>query len=220
MARCSKCGKWLWFLSSRKYTVPSDDGRRMITVCDECLYGSKEGGLCPPESPISPRGGPVLKRETHYPGRDAMLRYLESYVRISELKYSGPAGEVQDDLDTINKEPHWWCPLIVPAEAIEDISALMMKDFEWWVFRGENVPGYESGQMLLTIDFDVGAGERALTFGFVYPEDETWLRALVNAKRVAILESPGASTIMALTLEFGENGLVPVEKWLESCSAR
>jgi len=59
MGRCANCSKHLGFFS-RKHDVPSDDGRTIVTVCDDCFSGWSP--------PLARVGDPSVRQPTPHPG--------------------------------------------------------------------------------------------------------------------------------------------------------
>ncbi len=56
MARCIYCGKTLWLFSLKKHRLPilCEDGRKMVTVCTDCLDKINQ----PSSSIVDPTGQP------------------------------------------------------------------------------------------------------------------------------------------------------------------
>ena len=159
--------------------------------------------------------------------RNTIMRFLQSVRPISQLTYAsnekgafrladGEAGCINIHRGGID-----WplCqPIIIPAIDIKSFSAFYNKDMQWWVIRGDQVPRLKPDMMLIAFDFSIPRADRALVFGFTYPETYDWLQFMIKYNHVSITSGPDGYISNSIGLDLSNiHFKSSVLNWLTSC---
>jgi hypothetical protein len=118
---------------------------------------------------------------------------------------------------------HESVPVLITAGEIKDIEQMAGRDFRFYIFDSNNLAGILqtdlTDQLVISFDFRIPEGNKALTFEFTFPYDSSWLDFLLRSNQQLLVFDSRMSLHKSLALDVRDEGFRnPVWNWLSSRS--
>jgi len=163
--------------------------------------------------------------------KSVFIRLFKSIHLISRLSYLSRKQDSQNGLDKVvlaqDRTPlsqdafQGSMPVLVTAHEITNIKKMAGRDVQYWIFHSDNLPRVvDTDQLIVAMDFFIPEGNEALTFGFTFPYDATWLHFLLCSDwPLLVFSGPQVQWLKSLSLDLRHDRFRNVVKhWLASRS--